>query len=49
MIVLLLMIIVVDSVVIGHLINSMDQSSWEGTSHSASQEIPRFLWNPKVH
>jgi hypothetical protein len=23
--------------------------SWEVTSHSASQEIPRLLWNPKVH
>jgi hypothetical protein len=23
--------------------------SWEANSSSASQEIPRFLWNPKVH
>jgi hypothetical protein len=23
--------------------------SWEAASHSASQEIPRLLWNPKVH
>jgi hypothetical protein len=23
--------------------------SWEANSHSASQEIPRLLWNPKVH
>jgi hypothetical protein len=23
--------------------------SWEADSHSASQEIPRLLWNPKVH
>jgi hypothetical protein len=30
--------------------NSMEQSpSWEADSHSASQEIPRLLWNPKVH
>jgi hypothetical protein len=28
----------------------MEQSpSWEADSHSASQEIPRLLWNPKVH
>jgi len=27
----------------------MDQSpSWEANSFSASQEIPRILWNPKV-
>jgi hypothetical protein len=31
------------------LINSMEQSpSWEANSHSASQEIPRLSWNPKV-
>jgi hypothetical protein len=30
--------------------NSMQQSpSWEANSHSASQEIPHLLWNPKVH
>jgi hypothetical protein len=23
--------------------------SWEDNTHSASQEIPRLLWNPKVH
>jgi hypothetical protein len=23
--------------------------SWEANSHSASQEIPSLLWNPKVH
>jgi hypothetical protein len=23
--------------------------SWEANSHSASQEIPRLLWNQKVH
>jgi hypothetical protein len=28
----------------------MDQSpSWEADSHSASQEIPRHSWNPKIH
>jgi hypothetical protein len=32
------------------LTNSMEQShSWEVNRHSASQEIPRLLWNPKVH
>jgi len=24
-------------------------SSWEAKSNSAIQEIPRLLWNPKVH
>jgi len=29
---------------------SMEESpSWEANSQSASQEIPRLLWNPKVH
>jgi hypothetical protein len=28
----------------------MEQSSsWEANSSSPSQEIPRILWNPKVH
>jgi len=28
----------------------MEQSpTSEASSHSASQEIPRFLWNPKDH
>jgi hypothetical protein len=33
-----------------YLIDSMEQNSpWEANSHSASQEIHRLLWNPKVH
>jgi hypothetical protein len=29
---------------------SMEQSpSWEGNWFEASQEIPRIIWNPKVH
>jgi hypothetical protein len=33
----------------GPLTNSMEQSpSWEASRSSASQEIPRILWNPKV-
>jgi len=28
----------------------MEQSSsWEANVSAASQEIPRILWNPKVH
>jgi hypothetical protein len=28
--------------------NSMESPSWAANSCSASQEIPRFLWNPNV-
>jgi hypothetical protein len=32
------------------LTNSIHQiPSWKANSHSASQEILRLLWNPKVH
>jgi hypothetical protein len=32
------------------LTNYMEQShSWEASRSSASQEIPRVLWGPKVH
>jgi hypothetical protein len=32
------------------LSNSMEQSPyWEANTQSASQEIPRLLWKPKVH
>ena len=35
---------------ISKLTNYMEQSpSWEANSFSASQEIPRILWNQKVH
>jgi hypothetical protein len=27
----------------------MEHSPWEANSSSASQEIPRILWNPKFH
>jgi len=27
----------------------MEQSPWEANTHSAIQEIPRLLWNPKFH
>jgi len=36
--------------VISEITNSMEQSpSSEASSNSASQEIPRPIWNPKVH
>jgi hypothetical protein len=27
----------------------MEQSPWEANRFSASQELARILWNPKVH
>jgi hypothetical protein len=32
-----------------NLPNDTDRSTWDANSRSASQEIPRLLWNPKVH
>ena len=32
-----------------HWTNINSINSWEANRHSASQEIPRLLWNPKVH
>jgi hypothetical protein len=33
-----------------YITNAMEQSpSWEANTSSASQVIPRILWNPKVH
>ena len=33
-----------------NLVDSNTQSpSWEANGSSVSQEIPRILWNPKVH
>jgi hypothetical protein len=29
--------------------NSMEQINWEANCHSANQEIPLLVWNPKVH
>jgi hypothetical protein len=28
---------------------SMERSPWEANRFSASQEVPRILWNPKIH
>jgi hypothetical protein len=39
-----------DSFIMEVITSSMGQSPfWEANSHSASQEIPLFLWHPKVH
>jgi hypothetical protein len=41
----------IDTLLLVYLLtHSMQQSpSWEANWFAASQEIPRILWNPKVH
>jgi len=34
---------------LNYLLTPWSSPSWEGNRSSASQEIPRILWNPKVH
>jgi len=37
-------------IILIHITNYMQQNvSWQANRFSASQEIPRLLWNPKVH
>jgi len=43
-------IIIIINIIIIKLTHSMEQSpTWEGNRSSASQEIPRILWNREVH
>jgi hypothetical protein len=35
--------------VVLHTYSTQQSPSWEANRFSASQEIPRILWNPKVH
>jgi hypothetical protein len=35
--------------ILTHLLNAAERPTWKGNRFSASQEIPRSLWNPKVH
>ena len=36
-------------IILIHITYTQQSTSWEANSSSVSQEIPRLLWNPKVH